>query len=228
VQAGCYPHQAHKNIMTFPVVQSRNNGSSASGTNSTINLPSGLSNGDLCIVFVGIVNGTISTPSGWTQLFDLAVTPAPQFACYYRVCDGSEGTTLAITTSASIIRHYACYRITGYSSPPESATTQGSGSSGAVVDPPSLSPSWGAKDTLWFAVGSAENAISNLSGTPTSYSNTIGDATPHLSSSERQNNTATENPSAYTINNTASWGAATVAVQPASATGYKFRSFFLG
>ncbi len=52
-------------------------------------------------------------------------------------------------------RPYAnyCFRITGYTGAPEAAHIGGS-----TFDCPNLTPSWGAKKTLWLACASSANA----------------------------------------------------------------------
>ena len=74
-------------------------------------------------------------------------------------------------------------------------------------DPPSLTPSWGAFDTLWLAIGGYFSDGSSASAPPTNYISllTSGD----LASAQRNLHAVSENPGVFT--DAGSYGIASLA-----------------
>lgn len=214
----------------FPIVQATNSNSDAVATTThTVNLPSGLASGHLLLVFFSCRNSTatITTPSGWTQVtadFNSGGSASGQTisAIYRRTSDGSEGSTLSVTTSASNACASISKRITGHhaSTDPEAAGTAATGNS-SNPNPPSLSPSWGAEDTLWIAM-EANVADRAVSVWPTDFNDNqlrVASSTGTnvtLAYSERSVNASSQDPSAMTIAAPENWGSQTVAVRPAA------------
>jgi hypothetical protein len=127
--------------------------------------------GDLLIAIVYAYQTTTAGGSIWgswggslTEFVDIGGSTNGTFGAAYKWSTGSEtGTFTAaqagtITGDASMI----LMSIPGAhaTSPPE-ATAIASGTA-AAADPASLSPSWGADDTLWIAVHG--NGMTNISG----------------------------------------------------------------
>jgi hypothetical protein len=164
--------------------------------------------------------GTISTPSGWTQLFTTADTAGGggyRMAGFYKVASGSEGSTVSVTTSVSTNGRHIAYRITGYQGTPECGTT--ANGSGTTANPPSLSPSWSTADTLWIALASQNGGA--FSASPTNYANPADSGTNFLRmrSADRSLNAATEDHGTFThVNGT--WLAQTNAIRPVTASAY--------
>lgn len=86
------------------------------------NLPSNFKTGDLLVIFVSISrgSGSIITPAGWTPF--LTAVEAQRTGAYYRVADGSEGSTVtfdmaSITGTVSfnilLIRNYKTINTVG-------------------------------------------------------------------------------------------------------------------
>lgn len=204
--------------MAFPQVAAVNGGNDTTNqTNHTVNLPSGIEAGNLLLVFFASDGGpTITFPEGWTQLFQTGANTACKFGAWYRIADGTEGSTITVTTSNNQMTAHTSYRITGYSGTPEVATaTTGIDYS---PNPPSLTPSWGALDTLWFACCGYN---SNLTVTvyPTNYTNGRYDRANNTEgcgtgSARRELNAASENPGMFTLSGSTQWVANTVAVKP--------------
>jgi hypothetical protein len=207
----------------FPVVQATNSSGTTnfgSETTHAAALPASISSGDLLLLFVSISTAanTLTTPSGWTSLFN--TTNTIRFACYYKVASGSEGASVNVT--ASTAEKWACnsYRVTGYQGTPE-AGTSATGSS-ANPNPPSVSPSWGSAKTLWIAA-SADNALSTTTPTaPTDYGNlvnhshtVIGINQLRTASVRRELEASSEDPGTFTLGGSGAWVAQTVAVRPA-------------
>lgn len=204
--------------MAFPQVAAVNGGNdTVNRTDHTVNLPAGIQAGDLLLVFFASDgNPTITFPEGWTELFDKLSALEVRLVVWYRVADGEEGATITVTTSNIQMTAHTSYRITGYSGVPEcgDATTGNS----TTPDPPSLTPSWGAKDTLWFAV-CGYDANKTVTAYPTDYTNGRNDFADSLwgcgvGSARRELNAESENPNVFTISASEQWVANTIAIQP--------------
>jgi hypothetical protein len=78
-----------------------NGNSDAVGSNpATVTIPG--STGDYVVVSLSQNGGTATTPTGWTLLVSSTVTN-PEINVYGRKLDGTEGSTLSITMSASLV-----------------------------------------------------------------------------------------------------------------------------
>ncbi len=121
-------------------------------------LPFGYQAGDLLLSFItSASSATISTPGAWTSLFDV-VSSSVRFKCVYKTADGGEGSSVSFTTSSAQESVSTTIRIKDFLGIPEAATIVNG-------DPPNLTPSWGANNTLWIAVESGlsmlDSAINN-------------------------------------------------------------------
>lgn len=217
--------------MAFPVVEAINGGNNnANSTNHTVNLPAGIQASDLLIVFfVCDANPTITFPEGWTELFHATYVNALNFATWYRVADGEEGATIVVTTSASERSAHTSYRISGYAGTPEAATY---GGSGYFPDPPNLTPTWGAKDTLWFAC-EGNDANKTVTVYPTDYTDGRNDYANNFAgcgvgTARRELNAESEDPNNFTISGNEQFVGATVAIQPEEAAPEKVTQYLPG
>lgn len=88
---------------------------SGTGTGSTVavTLPTALTNRFVFVVVA--VNGTTenpTTPSGWSLYWANNVTASgDEWHAWYKVCDGTEGSTLNITKSGTNFYCYGCFSI---------------------------------------------------------------------------------------------------------------------
>lgn len=214
--------------MAFPTVAASNTSVQSSATNShTISLPSGIQAGDLLIIFFTYpISGLANALSGWTKLKEYYGS-GDVFGTnvYYRVADGTEGSTVTITTTGNFQSAHASYRITGHGGNPEVST--GATSTGSTTpDPDSLTPSGGAKDYLWIAHAGAPGAVT-FSAYPTNYgsnqltirSNTSGN-TATVAVATRNLNASSEDPGTFTISGSVRWVALTIAVPPVASTAH--------
>lgn len=222
--------------MAFPAVQARNTSSVGSaGTSHTVSLPAGITSGDLLMVAFSyaVTGNTITWPGGWTEF---GWSPVEQtgggtngLACAFRQADGTEGATISVGTSVSTRSAHVSYRISGHENPatelPQGASALAQNSSG---DPPSLTPTGGAKDYLWLAVSAgSEDTVETAA--PASYTDLQAIAGTGgggagtkcvIATAERQLNAASENPGAFSGASASSdWAAATIAIHPTSAAG---------
>lgn len=176
--------------MAFPTIPTSAAGrvvsvaSTAGGaTNTFPNLNTLTKNaGDLLIAIIVIYDGNSTNAEfsswggGFTEFVDQATTTTMGIGCAYKWSTGSEIGTFTVTSAdaSTTDRQMILLSIPGAhaSTPPESTTIVNGTSS--VPSIPTLTPSWGAEDTLFIAVGGAgENSTSGtftgISGAPTDF-----------------------------------------------------------
>jgi hypothetical protein len=206
--------------MSFPVVAAVNGGGETSdATNHTVNLPAGIVAGNLLLVFFCSDDDAeaITFPGGWTQLFQDSGSTYMTFGAWYRIADGTEGATITVTTASAEMTAHTSYRITGYIGVPEVGVSVTATST--APNPPNLAPTWGALDTLWFAVEGNDDGTTLVSGWPANYGsnrndkglNSLGCA---IGTCRRELNAAAEDPAAFTIDASERWVANIVAIKP--------------
>lgn len=212
--------------MAFPVDAGRaaTNGSTAA-VNKICNLPAGIQSGDLLVLILNTVAAdTHSTPTGWTALALNNGDPASDdtTSIWYRVANGSEGSSVTVSCTTSDKFAAICWRITGAATPELSTMATGADD---APDPPSLTPSGGTKDYLWLWLGAweGEQQPPLPTGNPTNYSNPVGahtgtvgftDTNARVAGASRQINAASEDPPSWTISSANNWRAWTLAVPP--------------
>jgi hypothetical protein len=208
--------------MAYPQVAAVNGGGDNVGTNHTVNLPADISAGDLLLVlFASDEAPTIAFPAGWDKLFETKEGTDVTLSVYYRVADGGEGATITVTTSNTQGTAHTSYRITGYAGTPE-AGTAATNSNDTHPDPPNLSPTWGAQDTLWLACCAHDDGSNALTAYPTNYTDGREDRSDNSGSAGvgtafRELNAASENPGTFTIDGFEQWIANTIAIRGVTA-----------
>lgn len=208
----------------YPQVVSTNTSNvDTSSTSRPIDLPTSYSAGDLLLLFVSTqlnATGTISTPSGWTSGFQTQNGATQQaMALFYKVADGTEGSTVTFTISSAsrLIGNAYALQAGTYTGVPACSSAGDSGAS-TSADPPSLTPGAGSQKYLWFAAV-ALGPNDTPTGLPTGFGNQItallsGANRPTLSSCRQELEASTLDPSAFTIPSSR-FVVATVAVQGA-------------
>lgn len=210
----------------FPQVQTVSNGDTAPGTSHTLTLPTSIASGDLLIAAAGAGDGdtpSITWPGGWTGIYDCLTNDSlGRISVAYRVANGGEGASISVTTGSSTRTSYVIYRITGHNSTAPAVGTCAP-ATGTSADPPALTPSWGAKDTLWFAVlGYADSSGARIiSAYPANYTNGIDQDVAisftgmSIGSARRELNAGSENPGAFTVSDSVTRHTSnTIAVEP--------------
>lgn len=191
-----------------------------------VNLPAGISSGDLIIIICNWGRPRAAdTPSGWTLIDEVGTADGTSFTtttAFYRVADGSEGSTVAVTTAALTSKMAAtAYLIDAGTYGSIEADTDYLNSTGSV-DPPSLSPSWGSAKTLWIAAGGSRIGTT-VTGYPladnqlsATMANTgAGDSRPVTAMScTAESETGTLDPGTFTLSSNSGWTAITIAVSP--------------
>lgn len=233
--------------MTFPTIPTVAAGrvlstlaTSPAGTHTSPNLSSLTKNsGDLLVAIVIIYDGNSTNAEfsswggGFTEVKDQATTTTMAIGVAYKVSNGSETGTFTVT-SADASTNDSCFFLISIPGahttlPAPEATSIANGTS-AAADPASLSPSWGAADTLWIAVaGSGETAtagsFTGIASAPTNYTDYVdsGISADVVGGVEgalafRQLNAASENVGPFSVDTSnARNSALLIAIRPAPA-----------
>lgn len=217
--------------MTLPTIVDITTGDDAGtgATSHTVNLPGSIVSGERLILefsYTGGTGGGITWPGTFTGLVQTGTDGQTILGIAYRDCDGSEGSSVTVTTAASRACAWKVTRITAGTFKSGVAPEVGTVATGNSTGPdcPSLSPSWGNKDALWFASAAEKSAAGAVSVTtwPTDFTNNqtlVSSAnTAVLVSSHRAVAGSSQDPSAYTISASRQWAANTIAIQGADAT----------
>ena len=220
--------------MAFPTYTSsdcRESATTTAGTSHTVTLPVNRVAGDLLVVLFSHAQAvTVNALDGWTELIDDGA--ANSIAVLYRYADGTEGTTITLTT-ASTKSASITYRFSGADHPTVTApviSTVATGTSNAP-DPGGCDPGT-SRDHLWltFFVNAGEEADDDTwcNNAATNYANLLQKTTAialtattncSLASCTRTATASSEDaawPSGSTDQSLA-WRAWTVAIPPASA-----------
>ena len=215
--------------MAFPSVADQvNSVTTATAASITADLPS-YAAGDVVVLLVHTAAaGSISTPSGWTDLIadhHPAVSSGDRVAAFMRTMDGSEGTTVVISSGGTPKWTVVAYTIADgadiATSPPE-VTSEATGTS-TTPNAPSLAPSGGADDYLWI-VFAGQEGINTVSGSVPSYTNTNCDTGTGGSAASnartmagyKQANAVSDDPGSWTMSGSEDWFAYTIAFYPSA------------
>lgn len=218
--------ESHISPTTFPVVESTAAYSPTGDglEDHPVPMPSGVTSGDLLLMFLNVsrvTDGAPSVPSGWTVLYNANYstgTSHNKARCYYRVADGSEGATVTVSSAVFPRMSATTYRISNYQGTPEA----GSPVNGVSVNPnpPSLSPSWGSDKTLWIAInhssaGSTVTHPTSYGGAVDGYTGVFNEFHARTATSHRELEAASEDPGVFTLGQSVDWVANTVAIRGA-------------
>lgn len=211
----------------FPVVATTSfSAQTADSKSHVITLPSGISRGDLLLVFYTDKSAasTIQT-SGWNLLYDQAdvTSIGVRRSAYYRIADGTETSTVEFTTSGNERSAHTAYRILAgtYQGIPISGTIAASATDNSTPNPINHNPGWGKKNILWIAAAHAvADDNSPLPAPPTGYENLLTGYTGNNGTGHARTVTAqkeltadAEDPGAFTLGSNVAWFANTVAIQ---------------
>lgn len=207
----------------------------SSGTSHVITMPA-VAAGDLAIVsFCDDQTAVFTWPGSpaWTSLIAETANGANNEAeTRYRIITGTEGwgSGGSFTITTDVAQAMAAIVIvipaaTWHGTTPPEATAYATANS-VNPNPGSLSPSWGAEDTLWIAIcGYDEPTAITVSAYPANYTDDQTNIRDNFAGGQamgaatRSLNAATEDPGTFTITTTEDWLAATIAVRPAAAGG---------
>ena len=193
-----------------------------------VSMPASVTAGDLLIIIIEVRGTqTLTTPGGWTVEW----TDSGGAACYVRDADGTEGgTTVDVVSSVADVGAAQCLQITSKSWFGTLATGVESGTlatgSSDSPDPASVTPSWGALDTLFIAATGYTDDDATVSAYPTDHddnqtSTVSGGGTNNgaaVATASRELNNTVDDPGTFTLSETEGWKANTLAIRPAPAT----------
>ena len=201
-----------------PQVVGIENTVSSSGTTPSIALPSGISSGDIIVIFVGADGTPTASITGFTQEIGQAGGWAAS-ASYYvfsKVADGTEGASVTLALSASETVCASSWVITNADNIAFSSTATSAGS--VNPDSPSLTSGFGTVPTFWISSFATDNGTPTISAYPSGYENGqslsggSNYGSPRLGVASKLQTSASEDPPAYTISEAHNWIAVTVAV----------------
>ena len=161
--------------MASPVVQAQTGGGGTTN-GATMPLPSGITSGEKVFCYLTVNNASaVSTPSGWTKVFDVSAIPdislATRHILYVRDADGTEGTSVAVTwTGGSVKWASISYRISGADAVANWETSTRLFDVSRTADVNSFSPSGGTKDWLWIYFFGSQNTYTQTAAA-TGYTN---------------------------------------------------------
>lgn len=196
-------------------------------TTHLANMPATVDSGDLLVALVAsAVAEIVSAPSGWTSEGSLNEISNVRLTVHRKIADGSEGgTTVNFVTTNSRRMGVIVYRIQAGTFNPATPIALQFGTTGgsSAPNPPSLSPSWGSKKTLWIAAFAAQGSASDISGYPYTDGNSSAfggsgattNTSCKIAACWAKIETSTEDPGAFTMGASANSVPATIAVQPA-------------
>jgi hypothetical protein len=194
-----------------------------------VNSPSA---GDLLIVFIrfAAAPGAV-TFTGYTLLVsDASDASDDETHIYWRVADGAEGVSDALSTVNSVKLAAISYRVTGAEAAAPAVSTVAVGTTAAnTADPGSVAPTGAPQDTLYLALAGGDGEIGSYSATPASYLNittansgTGGAATSNCFMGAARRAilvSSSDDPGVFThAAHTTGWTAFTVAIRPPQPT----------
>ena len=193
-------------------------------TTHNVTMPSTVNAGDLLIVLLVWSNtNSISNPSGWSNLFQTSFS-GRRGGGWLKVAAGTEGSTnVNFSTSSSSKMAARVYRVTGWFGDAAGVEATGAATgSGSTPNPASLTPSWGAAETLWLANAHAWTDATSVTSYPSNYSNgafsIVNSENAIIASARRELSASSEDPATFTLNDSGNWLASTIAIQPAGGT----------
>ena len=200
----------------FPIVEGTNTSSSTATTSHTVDLPSGVQLDELLVIFftTDTAMSAITWPTGWTEIVQYNGVSEPGIGAAWFLSDGSEGSSVVVTTASSEDAAHTSYRISNAS--PQTLAVATDDVSSAAPAPPSLTPVGGTGNYLWVAAGTMDDVDRSFTAGPASYDDyqVVTSDRAHLATAHRGVRAATEVPGTFTLDGSASAVTATFAVYP--------------
>lgn len=217
--------------MATPVIATTSTYASASASNShTVNLPSGINDGDLLVAGVSWHRQSSNSPSisGWTKFGDYAnASNNMGLAIFYKEAS-SEGSSVSLAISGSA-SDAACWvgRITGAEAVATQAPEVGTAATGnsSAPNPPSVTPAGGSDDYLYIAFSSLADLGGHTTNGDTDFVNLVSALGSFIACLAKSHNsstgTTTYDPPAFGVDggDTRQWVTQTVAITPSAGGG---------
>lgn len=210
--------------MALAIVSTATTSIDPSSTSHTVNLPASIVAGNLLVIecFENVASLTV-TASGWTNIGS-ANSTSDGLVLLAKIATGAEGATVAVTTSSSVRATYIARQISGNQNDvttSEIAVGTGSTAVSTTPDPPSLTPSWGSAENLWFAFAGWNSTSTTLSSYPSGYSTSqltkvgSGLGANSCASAAKLATASSDDPGTFTLSASQTWIGMTYAVRPA-------------
>ncbi len=188
----------------YPIVEATSGGSVAADSTPTLTLPADIEAGDLIYIYLQTESSAAADWSGtdFTEQCDVTSGGA-SFSCAYLWAEGGE-TSVTPTIAAAVDVTYQCYRISGV----YDETTPARDPIGSLwtdtPNPGTCTTSWGSAKNLWISFVGAVASVS-VSDQPDDFTDLLVETTsgrPTIMSTQREEETASQNPTSYTISET--------------------------
>lgn len=168
-------------------------------TSHVINLPSGITTGNLLVVIFSVDgNPLLSHPSDWMKIAQEAQGSTVKQAVYFKYAEGSD--SLTITTDTGEQSSHIVYELSD-AAPPIAETVSGNSTN---ADPPN-NDTGTSRSYLWIATHTSDSTVV-ASGAPTNYGSLLTEAAAgtggaSTSSAIRSTTASSENPGTFTTSN---------------------------
>lgn len=218
--------------MTFPVVESITETPFATAaTEHLVDFPATVNAGDLMLLIASSDGNAIqTTPTDWTLLDKRSPNNQVYGGVYVLDAAGTEGggTVDVVTASAEEMSAHM-YRITGWKGTlgddVDISTFVEEATGSNAPDPDSVTAGGGSADNLFIAIAVSGDDDAVATGAPTSYTDlttvssdsVTSSAQPASHSARRELAAASDDPSAFTLDESDQWLAWTVVIAPAAA-----------
>lgn len=212
--------------MALPVVQGTpTTVTNAVSTVHNVTLPAGIAAGEHILIFGQLdrERNPPTPPAGFTQLYYTKADPG--HGCWYKVAAGTEGgTTVTFTFSVALPATWSVLRVSGLESfgtdtPATSTATSGSSTS---PNSGSASAAWQPADILAVTQYSGFVTTHQATASPTGYGTPIpnGSGVHGAIAYRTVPSAGAEDPDAWTVSTSITWGARTVIFKGAGAAAF--------
>jgi len=220
---------------SFPAVELATGGYKLGGSTVTVNMPviGGFQTGDLMIVtFCNYgPSGDEEMPPPWAPLDGRSSYPngLATINLWYRIADEEMDPSVIVSWAGGpAFTTWQAFRIVGHKQAYPSREPESNGAytvtfTNTTPNPPILTPTYGAKETMWmaFACVEKEGITATFSAIPTGFnairttdSANDGSTAVSLASVYKKMNTSTMNPYAFTTDYAVAWSTITVSIEP--------------
>jgi len=214
--------------VAFPQVESVTTSAGTTAT-ATVDMPESVDAGDLLLILLQDFGSDITSPDGWTELYNATHGTYPNGRCavFVKKAAGTEGGgSVSITLGSYQYWAALTYRISAWSGTITDVEATGTTGLDDSPNPPSETATWGSADNLFLALAGAGDDDATFSAAPTNYSNLQQQAggggsnnSCEVAGAEREYASASDNPGTFTLSEIEAWHAITVVIKPAAAGG---------
>lgn len=210
--------------MAFPAVESTSFNNTGASTSHTVTMPADIVEDDLIVIVWCNDGSATASLTGFTKEVELPNGSAMSGAILWKVSDGTEGASVTVTTSAAEPGAYVAYRVSGHNGDLEASINNDDGAGDNTTTTwavTSVTPSWGADDTLWIigleSQGHSSPQNDDVSSGYTDMietTRTSNGALAMVNSGRLESNTTTESPADCITGATTRATTTLVAIQP--------------